>query len=338
MNDLTSKQLSDRMSVLTCLMFSHSTALNARYIAESDEHNRLLARYERQKRLLDCQASDLKKQNQITVSANKKVAELAEKLESYDRKSMKRKKLAAELVEVKSKLKAREAESRGLRGTLSERESELHRCKDTIADRDTFIEKTRDDITSFFRHDFEALTRRFLGSGEFRRALAGVSSMAVSAGFEQGVRVCRSEGEILDISQRVSDFVPGAEKKLDEVVAALPKKAFPFFHKVSQRARDALSDIAQLEPDMVAPSYQIPSATVTPSGVSSVATSTMASATVVPSGVSSVITSTMPYATVAPSGVSSVVTSTTKSFGYTSTPEHLKNKKASSTSRDSSGV
>ena len=337
-DDLTTEQLSDRMSVLTCLMFSHSTTLNGRYTAGSEKLNRLLARYERQKRLLDCQADDLKKQTQYTVSANKTVAELTKKLEKYDRKSMKRTKLATELVEVKSKLKACEAEVRELRGTLSEQESELHGCKDIIADRNRFIEKTRDDITSFFHHDFETLTRRFLGSGEFRQALAGVSSMAVSAGFERGVRVCRSANEILDISQRVSDFVPGAEKKLDEVVTALPKKAFPFFHKVSQRARDVLSDIAQLEPDMVAPSYQIPSATVTPSGVSSVATSTMPSATVAPLGVSSVATSTMPSATVAPSGVSSVVTSIPMTFGYTSTPEHLKNKKASSTSRDSLGV
>ena len=231
MNDLTTEQLSDRMSVLTCLMFSHSTALNDRYTIVSGKLNRLLARYERQKCLLDCQANDLKKQTQYTVSANKKVAELTKKLEKYDRKSMKRTKLAAELVEVKSKLKACEAEVRELRGTLSERESELHGCKDTIADRDRFIEKTRDDITSFFHHDFETLTRRFLGSGEFRQALAGVSSMAVSAGFEQGVRVCRSEDQILDISQRVSHFVPGAEKKFDEVLAALPKKAFPFSTK-----------------------------------------------------------------------------------------------------------
>ncbi|PWA35194.1 hypothetical protein CTI12_AA611860 [Artemisia annua] len=198
----------------------------------------------------------------------------------------------------------------------------------------SFIKKTRGDITSFFQHDFETLTRRFLGSGEFRRALAGVSSMAVSAGFAHGLRMYRSNDDILKITQKVSHFVPGAEEKLDEVVAALPNEVLPFFHKVSQHAGDALSDITQLEPDVVAPSYQIPSATVTPS----VATSTVPSTTVAPAGVSSVVTSTVPSVIVTPSGVSSVVTSTPKTFGYTSTPEHLKNKKASSTSRDSSGV
>ena len=144
--------------------------------------------------------------------------------------------------------------------------------------------------------------------------------MAVSAGFAHGLCMYRSDDAILEITQKVSHFVPGAREKLDEVVAALPNEVFPFFHKVSQHAGDALSDITHLEPDVVAPSYQIPSATVTPAGVSSV------------------VAATLPSVIVTSSGVSSVVISTPKTFGYTSTPEHLKNKKAPSTSRDSSGV
>ncbi|PWA63431.1 hypothetical protein CTI12_AA355740 [Artemisia annua] len=250
---------------------------------------------------------------------------------------MKRMKVDAELIETKSKLKYCKVKLKELQGTLFQRESELHGCRDTITDRDRFIKKTIDDITSFFQHDFERLTRRFLGSGEFHQALAGVSYMAVSAGFAHGLCMYHSDDDILMITQKVSHFVPGTEKKLDEVVAALPNEAFPFFYKVSQHAGDALSDITQVEPDVVAPSYQIPSATVIPSGVSSVATSTVPSTTVAPAGVSSVVTSIVPSVIVTPSGVSSVVTSTPKTFGYTSIPEHLKNKKASSTSRDSFG-
>jgi hypothetical protein len=161
------------------------------------------------------------------------------------------------------------------------------------------IEKIKTGVASFFRDDFEKLVRRFLESDEFSQAFASVISLGVSAGLERGLRMGRSETQFQDISQRISHFVPEAKEKLDDVMTAFPTQAFPFFDKVVQSAESDLQDIAQLEPDQVVPPCKAPSTVVTSSGD--------------PDTRAHDRSTTLP----------------TQTFGYTSTPEHLKTKKAS---------
>ncbi|GKB16816.1 hypothetical protein Tco_0850739, partial [Tanacetum coccineum] len=94
------------------------------------------------------------------------------------------------------------------------------------------------------------------------------------------------------LSHSVAGFIPDAKEKFDRVVAAFPDTAFPFLDKVSKNSQSSLPDIARLEPDRVAPSHQPSSAT----------TSLRATVRVRPSPPPS------------------------KTFGHTSTPQHLKKK------------
>ena len=157
--------------------------------------------------------------------------------------------------------------------------------------------KIQTDVTVFVRDDFEKLVRRFLKSDEFSQAFARVIHLGVSTGVERGLRMGRTETQFQDISRRVSHFVPGAEEKFNDAMTAFPTQAFPFFDKVAQSARSDLRDIAQLEPDEVVPPRTASSSAVILLG--GMGTRAPDRSTTLPS----------------------------KTFGYTSTPEHLKKKK-----------
>ncbi|GJX90156.1 pectinesterase inhibitor 9-like protein [Tanacetum coccineum] len=112
-------------------------------------------------------------------------------------------------------------------------------------------------------------------------------------------RKYRSERDILAKEKakikeelKVAGFIPDAKEKFDRVIAAFPDTTFPFLDKVSQHSQSSLQDIARLEPDRVTPSSQPSSATA------SLRTNTYARHS----------------------------TSSSRTFGHTSTPEHLKKK------------
>lgn len=314
---LSPHELTDRMSVFLCQMLSHGSELSSRYTSLVKIRDSLSDRCREQTRTIKRQAVDLEEQTKITVRANEKVAILTGKLKeikklNHDR-SKKNKKLKAANIKLKEELADARATSnrvtdelaqarsrlKDLKRQVSMQESETHECRDLVAEHEREINKIRTNVTSFFHDDFEKLVRRFLGSGEFNQALAHVASLAVSSGFERGLRMGRSESEFQDVSRMVSNFIPGAEKKFNDVVASLPTQAFPFFSKVSRSAENNLQDIAQLEPDKIVPPRKAPSTAATSSGRPD--TRTLDRSTTLP----------------------------TKTFGYTSTPEHLKTKKAS---------
>ncbi|GKA38001.1 hypothetical protein Tco_0724566, partial [Tanacetum coccineum] len=148
-------------------------------------------------------------------------------------------------------------------------------------------------IASFFQSDFTLLVRKFLKSGDFNRAFAGVLNTTISVGVECGLHMDRTDEEFRELSQRVFGFIPDAKEKFDRVVAAFPNTTFPFLDKVSQNSQSSLKGIARLEPDKVTPSHQTSSVTASLRANTYVRHSTSSSGT----------------------------------FGYTSTLEHLKKKK-----------
>ncbi|GJU06531.1 hypothetical protein Tco_1122961 [Tanacetum coccineum] len=75
--------------------------------------------------------------------------------------------------------------------------------------------------------------RKFLKSGEFNRAFAGVLNMAISVGVKRGLRMDRTDEEFMELSQRVVGFIPDAKEKFDRVIAAFPDTTFPFLDKTS---------------------------------------------------------------------------------------------------------
>lgn len=302
---LSPKELSDRMSVLTCLMLSHVGELNTRYTNLVEQSDRLSEPCRKQTRILKPQNNDHREQTRIAVRANMEVARLTSELNTLKAKHVEVSKLCHsqgrkiekhkterdafvaektrfeneltkarrastrandELVKARSEAELQKADLKELKHKLSEQESETHKCKDIIAGHERDIKKIRSSVTSFLHDDFEKLVRRFLGSGEFNQALASVLSLAVSTGVELGLQMGRSETQFQEISQRVSNFVPGAKKKCEDAVAAFPTRVFPFFNKVSQNAANTLEDIAKLEPDKIIPPRKEPSTTVTSSG------------------------------------------------------------------------
>ncbi|GJU52681.1 hypothetical protein Tco_1226395 [Tanacetum coccineum] len=96
------------------------------------------------------------------------------------------------------------------------------------------LKEARSYVTTFFQSDFESLVRRFLKNGEFNRAFRDVISLDMSVGVEQGLRMARTDTEFQELSQKISNFVPNAQEKFDDV----------------------------LEPDLVVPSSKAPSTTM----------------------------------------------------------------------------
>ncbi|GJZ60336.1 hypothetical protein Tco_0616152 [Tanacetum coccineum] len=289
LHELSSVELSDRMSVLQCQLITHGRAFHARYDHSLREVERLAKRCAQQTQIIKKQNADLKQHKESTVHASEEVSGLK-----------------AELGALKSKCEATEhklsswdkkhRKYRSERDTLAKEKAKIEEeLKSRLEHRERQAEEIQGNITSFFQSDFTPLVRRFLKSSEFNRAFAGVLNTAISVGVERGLRMGRTDEEFRGLSQRVAGFIPDAKEKFDRVIAAFPDTTFPFLDKVSQHSQSSLQDIARLEPDRVTPSSQPSSATA------SLRTNTHARHSSSSSG----------------------------TFGHTSTPEHLKKKKKS---------
>ncbi|GJW28616.1 hypothetical protein Tco_0045491 [Tanacetum coccineum] len=232
LRELSSVELSDRMSVLQCQLITHGSMLNARY--DHALKNESTVRANEEVSRLKAELGALKSKCEVT----------EQKLNSWDKKhrkyrnerdalALKKEKIEEELVGTKSQLEHRERQAEEIQGS----------------------------IASFFQSDFTPLVRRFLKSSEFNRAFAGVLNTAISVGVERGLRMDRTDEEFRGLSQKVVGFIPDAKEKFDRVIAAFPDTTFPFLDKVSQHSHSSLQDIARLEPDRVTPSSQPSSAT-----------------------------------------------------------------------------
>ncbi|GJV62504.1 hypothetical protein Tco_1473332 [Tanacetum coccineum] len=152
LRDISSVELSDRISMLQCQLITHGSMLNARY-----------------DRSLKNEVSRLKAQMGALES---KCQTVDKKLSSWDKKhrnyraerdaiAVEKAKVKEEVVKTKSHLE------------LSERQAE----------------QTQSNIASFFNSDLTLLIRRFLKSAEFNRAFTGVLNTTISVGVERGLRM-----------------------------------------------------------------------------------------------------------------------------------------------------
>ncbi|GKA14237.1 hypothetical protein Tco_0693883 [Tanacetum coccineum] len=255
LHELSSVELSDRMSVLQCQLITHGRAFHARYDHSLREVERLAKRCAQQTQIIKKQSADLKQHKESTVHASEEVSGLK-----------------AELGALKSKCEATEhklsswdkkhRKYRSERDILAKEKAKIEEeLKSQLEHRERQAEEIQGNITSFFQSDFTPLVRRFLKSSEFNRAFAGVLNTAISVGVERGLRMGRTDEEFRGLSQRVAGFIPDAKEKFDRVIAAFPDTTFPFLDKVSQHSQSSLQDIARLEPDRVTPSSQPSSAT-----------------------------------------------------------------------------
>ncbi|GJZ40944.1 hypothetical protein Tco_0587830 [Tanacetum coccineum] len=203
LRELSSVELSDRMSMLQCQLITHGSMLNARYDHSLRNVERLSKQCAQQTQTIKKQRADLKKQSESTVRANEEVSRLKselgalnskckateQKLSSWDKKHRKYRNEKDALVMEKEKI---ETELVGTKSQLDHYERQAGEIQDSIA--------------SFFQSDFSPLVRKFLKSGEFNQAFAGVLNTTISVGVERGLRMDRIDEEFRGLSQKVVDI------------------------------------------------------------------------------------------------------------------------------------
>nr|GEU50681.1 hypothetical protein [Tanacetum cinerariifolium] len=200
LRELSLVELSDRMSMLQCQLITHGSMLKARYDHSLRNVERLSKQCAQQTQTIKRQSVDLKQQNESTIRANKEVSRLTTQLWVF-----------------KSRCQMDEHKRIGTKSQLEHRERQAEEIQGSVA--------------SFFQSYFTPLVRRFLKSGEFNRAFAGVLNMEISVGVECGLRMDRIDEEFRMLSQRVVGFIPDAKEKFDRVVVAFPDTTIPFLDK-----------------------------------------------------------------------------------------------------------
>ncbi|GJU08082.1 putative reverse transcriptase domain-containing protein [Tanacetum coccineum] len=186
-------------------------------------------------RTIKRQSADLKQQNESTVHANEEVSRLTTQL---------------------GVLKSRCQTAEHKLSSWDKKHRKYRNERDTLVMEKAKIEEELVGTKSQLEH-----RERFLKSGEFNQAFAGVLNMAISVGVERGLHMDHTDEEFMELSQRFVGFIPDAKEKFDRVVAAFPDTTFLFLDKVSQNSQSSLQYIARLEPDKVTPSHQTSSAT-----------------------------------------------------------------------------
>ncbi|GJU46543.1 hypothetical protein Tco_1203809 [Tanacetum coccineum] len=172
LRELSSVELFDQISVLQCQLITHGSMLNAHYDHSLRNVERLTKRCAQQTQIIKKQGVNLKQQKESTIRANEEVSRLT--AEPRVLKGVRR--LNISLV-----VRTRNIGSIEIRGTLFPlRKQRLRK--------------------SLLGLNFTSLVRRFLKSGKFNRAFAGVLNTAISVGVERGLRMDRTDEEFRGIS------------------------------------------------------------------------------------------------------------------------------------------
>ncbi|GKA51266.1 hypothetical protein Tco_0744462 [Tanacetum coccineum] len=203
-------------------LITHGSMFNARYDHSLRNIERLSKQCAQQTQTIKRQSPDFKQQNESTVRANEEVS-----------------RLTAELGVLKSRCQT----AKHKLSSWDKKHKKYMNERDTLAMEKAKIEE-------------ELIGTKFLKSGEFNQASAGVLNTAISVGVERGLRMGRTDEEFRGLSQRVVGFIPDAKEKFVRVVATFPNTTFPFLDKVSQNSQSSLQDIARLEPNRVTSSHQ----------------------------------------------------------------------------------
>ncbi|GKB34274.1 hypothetical protein Tco_0879216 [Tanacetum coccineum] len=246
LREISSVELSDRMSVLQCQFITHGSMLNARYDHSLRNVERLSKQCAQQMHTIKRLRSDLKQQNGSSVHANEEVS-----------------RLTAELGVLKSKCKATQHKL----NSWDRKHRKYRNERDALAIEKEKIEEELVGTKSQLEH-------RERQAGEIQDSIASSFSHISLYLFESSLRV-----EFRGLSQRIAGFIPDAKEKFDRVVAAFPDTTFPFLDKVSQNSQSSLQDIARPETDRVTSSHKLSSTTASLGANTHVRRSTSSSGT-----------------------------------------------------------
>nr|GEW38297.1 hypothetical protein [Tanacetum cinerariifolium] len=195
LRELSSVELSDRMSVLQCQLVTHGSMLNARYDHSLRNFERLTKRCAQQTQTIKKQSAYLKQQNESIVRATEGMSRLTTKL-----------------------------------GVLRSR-CQMAEHKLTSWDKKHRKYKNKRDALAVEKATIKE--KLFLKNGEFNKAFARVLNIAISVGVERVLHMDRIDEEFRRLSQKVDGFILDATEKFDRVIAAFPGTTFPFLDMTS---------------------------------------------------------------------------------------------------------
>ncbi|GJY99644.1 hypothetical protein Tco_0517074 [Tanacetum coccineum] len=190
---LSNNQLTAKMSVLHCMMMSHSGELLARYRGLNQSYyeyvlstNSRLKGYEEKVASLtglELQVSTLKKQER-----KKKIKSLTKSLDN----------LHSEVARLSAALN---------QATILEAEMDEEILR---------LKATPPEFSSFFQGQFQGLVWKFLASDEFSRVQGELLSLASSTGFERKLSMHQTKDEFVIVLKKMVNFIPSAQDRLVE--------------------------------------------------------------------------------------------------------------------------
>ncbi|GKF03037.1 hypothetical protein Tco_0029960 [Tanacetum coccineum] len=119
------------------------------------------------------------------------------------------------------------------------------------------------EVTRFVDYSIDCLVRKLLSSDEFNATLSRILTFSITSGVERGLRTRRTNFEFEEASQKVSNFLLGAEVEFNKVIAALPSISFHLLTKIANAAGGALSYVVNVQSDKIVRSTVHASAPVT---------------------------------------------------------------------------
>ncbi|GJW83958.1 hypothetical protein Tco_0157103 [Tanacetum coccineum] len=217
---LTNDHLTEKMSVLHCLMMSHRGELLARYKGLPKSHG-------------DFGFEEI-------------VTGLNDKFTTSD----------STFVIAKAKGKEQKKKIKSLSKSMDQFVNEAAQgYNHSLAEKDTeilWLKASPPEFMSFFKGGFQSLVRKFLASDEFSRVQGELLSLAASAGFERGLNMDQTQEQLAAALKKIPHSVPSAQSGLAEATPLIANTDYPFLNKVFAYSAQPLSAIVDLEPDRLA--------------------------------------------------------------------------------------
>ncbi|GJV86624.1 hypothetical protein Tco_1530562 [Tanacetum coccineum] len=206
---LFNDQLTTKMSVLHCLMMSHSEELLAWYCGL------------------------LRSNHEYAQFADSRLKGLQERCVAFQGPDSEAK---AKGKDHKKKIKSLSKNLDQLTAEVVHLSASLNQAIVLEVKRDAeilWLKASPFEFTSFFQGGFKSLVRKFLASDEFSRVQGELLSLAASAGFERGLSMHQTQEEFDVVLTKISHFVLGAQGRLAEASLLVAQTDYPFLKKIS---------------------------------------------------------------------------------------------------------
>ncbi|GKC95295.1 hypothetical protein Tco_1160737 [Tanacetum coccineum] len=232
---LSDDQLTAKISVMYCMMMSHSGELLACYCRLNQSHHEYVLSTDSRLKGYEEKVANMTGMELQVSALKKQVSRLNDKLSSSD----------ASFVKSKAKGKERKKKIKSLTKSLDNLHTEVARLSATL-NQETILEAERD----------EEILR--LKTTPPNRVQGELLSLAGSARFERGLSMHRTKDEFAVVLKNMVNFMPGAQDRLAETSPLIAQTNYAFLNKIFEHAAEPLSVILQLEPKKLVRPANIP--------------------------------------------------------------------------------